>query len=121
MDDMPSKRDYKVDVDVFREQLHQDGQDLGELPGWMFNGSTAYVDLGSLAERNGLKNRGKPEDAESFDIRLKLAANIVKFAGGKTTDDLQDRRITHIVVGDDGSRLKSIREQLKWYALHSYW
>ncbi|KAI9774767.1 MAG: DNA ligase (ATP) [Geoglossum umbratile] len=121
IDHMPSEGDPKVDVDASREQLHQDGQDLGELLGWIFSESMAYVDLGSVAERNGLGDREKlGEEAESLDLRLKLAANVVRFAGGKITDDLRDRRITHVVMGDDHSRLKSIREQLKWYAAHSY-
>ncbi|KAI9768243.1 MAG: DNA ligase (ATP) [Geoglossum simile] len=111
---IPSKRDYKVDMDEFRKQLHDDSQDLGELPGWIFNGSIAYMDLSSAAERNGLGVREKLEGGvEGSDLRLKLAANTMGFAGGKTTDDFQDKWITHIVVGDDNFRLKSIREQLK--------
>jgi hypothetical protein len=118
---MPSKRDNRLDIDELREQLHNDGQDLGELPGWMFSGSIAYLDLGSIAERNGLGVGEKMgEEVEGSDLRLKLAANTMRFAGGKTMDDLQDKRITHVVVGDDDSRMKGIREQLKWYAVHSY-
>jgi hypothetical protein len=117
---MPSKRDCKVDANAFREQLHQDGQELGELLGWIFLGSVIYVDLCSLAERNSLEIRGKSKDnAESFDLRLELAANKVRFAGGKIKEDLQNGEITHIVIGDDNSRLKGIREQLKWYAVYS--
>jgi hypothetical protein len=118
---MPSKHDHPVDADVFREQLHRESQDPNEPPGWIFSRSIVYVDLYSLAEQNGLKHGEESrENVESFDLRLQLAANIVKFAGGKITEDLQDRGITHIAIGDDSSRLGSIREQLKWYAIHSH-
>ncbi|KAH0565149.1 DNA ligase (ATP) [Trichoglossum hirsutum] len=115
IDHMPYKHDHPVDADVFREQLHQEAQDLGEPPGWIFSRSIVYVDLHSLAKQNGLQ-RGEESggNTEIFDLRLQLASNMVRFAGGRITEDLQDRAITHIIIGDDSSRLKSIRETLKW-------
>ncbi|KAH0538396.1 hypothetical protein FGG08_004996 [Glutinoglossum americanum] len=115
IDHIPTKRDCKVDAHVFREQLHQDSQELGELPGWIFSGSTIYMDLSSLTERSGLGSGGRSQEkAESFDLRLRLAANIVRFAGGMIEENLQARGITHVVIGDDSSRVKRVREQLEW-------
>ena len=71
----------------------------GDLPGWMFAGVHVYFDPVVFAQRNGgvsdLRTGGKWTDLE----RLHEAASFtVRFGGASISDDLEDERITHVLV-----------------------
>src|SRR5205809_1163554 len=74
-------------------------------PGWLFKGQVLHF---------------PPQNSESgsLPLRLRLASNIARFAGGLVVGDMEDKRITHIVVdsGDENGRsstdLYSLRTSL---------
>lgn len=47
-----------------------------------------------------------------LDLRLQMASNTARFAGARLAQILKDETITHVAVGDDRSRLRSIRETI---------
>ena len=84
----PSER---IDEAMFFSQLEDHGIDVDELPGNMFRRVVAYF------------------DNDESDEEACFAEQIVKFANGKVVKTLDDVKITHIVVGNDKSRLDNIR------------
>ena len=93
------KFESNFDTDELRAQLEQQHHDLGELKGWMFWGMLLYIDLPA-------ENFQAPE---SIALKMKLASNITRFAGARTTRDLGDTAITHVVVGNNSDRLRELR------------
>ena len=83
-------------------QLEERGLDLEGLPGIMFRHSVVYVD----------------QPSGSDDMELNFARQIVRFAGGQVPDDLDDLDITQIVVGQDPSRLKELRQIVSKLVYH---
>jgi DNA ligase-4 len=76
------------DADQFLDQLEEHGHDLDNLRSFLFRRCRVYF---ALAE-------GVPE---SKSLRLKT---LVRFGNGRVVDDLDDRKITHVVVvGSDGT------------------
>jgi DNA ligase-4 len=59
-------------------------------PGWLFKGQVLHFPL---------------PDSESGSLpqRVRLASNIARFAGALVVSDLEDKRITHVVVDSDKS------------------
>ncbi|KAI9820978.1 MAG: DNA ligase (ATP) [Thelocarpon impressellum] len=85
---MPLKEVDDSRTETVKQSLHEQQ----ELCGWIFSGVAAFIEGGGM--------------------RLRLASNIFTFAGGRIVEDLDDSSLTHVVVGDDRSRLKSIRERM---------
>lgn len=51
---------------------------------------------------------------QSFSVVL--VEDLLQFAGGKTSKNLSDEEITHIIVSvGDSTRLRAIRESIQWY------
>ena len=105
LESMPSKFESNFSVEELRIQLDEKHQDLGELPGWMFWCMLLYVDL--LAEHSL-----SPRQDQGELLRMKLASNVARFAGARTTNDLNDQNITHIVVGYDRVRWRELRREV---------
>lgn len=113
LESMPTKRNSNFVAEEFKEELRSHGHEIDALPGWTFGGLTIYLDLDTLAERNGL-NSNMPGSAHiDSELGLKSAGITIRFAGGRLSQDIQDKKITHIVVSDR-SRVNSIREVIKW-------
>ena len=110
--DMPSKLDHDFVLSTFKLELRDRGIDLGELPGWLFTGTTAYLDLPSLAHRNNLDGGSLTGDAEKDGLRYELAASTLRFGGGHIVEDLGDTSITHMIIGPDWSRAGAIRKAI---------
>jgi hypothetical protein len=89
---MPKPAD-RLDRNSFFGQLTERGINLDEFPGVMFRHATVYFD--------------KIPGSDDFD--LDLGQQIVRFASGKVVDNLENPKITHIVVGNDLSGLKQLR------------
>ena len=122
---MPDQFEEPFDPNLIRLRLSEDGCDLSDIPGSMFHGFKIYVDkLGTsihLDHANGTSSHdeGTPEDYEppmldlpEFELRIKLACNRVRFGGAEIVHDLDDEKITHVLVGEDKARWKEIRKQV---------
>jgi DNA ligase-4 len=81
----------RIDEAVFFSQLEDHGIDVDELPGNIFRRVVAYFDCGES------------------DEEARFAEQIVTFANGKVVKTLDDVKITHIIVGNNKSRLDHIR------------
>jgi hypothetical protein len=86
----------RIDRSNFFSQLTERGFDLDELPGVMFRHATVYFD--------------KLPDSDDMD--LDFAQRIVRFASGQIVDNLKDSKITHVVAGNDLSRLQQLRQTI---------
>jgi DNA ligase-4 len=80
-----------VDSDSLILQLEEHGIDIEEMPANMFNRVTAYFD--------------SPE----FDVEMKCAESILRFANGKLAESIDSDKITHIIIGKNRSRVDEIR------------
>ena len=115
---MPNKlEDNAFDGLTFREELEQHNEALGELSGWIFDGLLIYLDQGDESATHGESNNGsRPENlyssTQANELRNKQDSLTVRFAGAKVTADLTDAGITHVVVAEDGIRLRKLREGL---------
>ena len=122
---MPEKFEEPFDPNVFRFQLAEDGCDLSDIPGSMFQGFKIYVDKpGTPRHLDHVKDTsshpdGTPEDDEDpildlseSKLRIKLACNTVRFGGAIIVHDLDDENITHVLVGEDKARWKEIRKHI---------
>lgn len=111
---MPSNTEDVFDVSDFLNQSEDHDLDLHELPGWMFRGLTIYLDKLSPADRPSQNGDGGPVRSFTSDMELDLAGQVVRLAGGTVQEDLDDSNITHIVVGDDRSKVRRIRQTLSY-------
>ncbi len=91
----------------FLDELRSHNHDINEVKGWLFRGLRIYSDLGikSSVEKYSLEF-GKQE------LRIKLASNLARFAGAELVEDLEDESITHIVIGADSPRLRTVRKEI---------
>ena len=105
LESMPSILESNFSVEELRIQLDEKHQDLGELPGWMFWRMLLYFD--PLAE-----HFRRPRQDQATQLRMKLASNMARFAGARTTSELNDHDITHIVVGYDRVRWQELRREI---------
>lgn len=95
------------DAAHFLMDLHDHGHDIGESRGWMFQGVHIYVDLlsSTIPDVTLLNTSG-------HDLRMRVAGNLVRFAGGKFADNLSDESITHILVDPSSPRLSMLRKSI---------
>lgn len=107
-DAMPNKFETIFNLDEFRKQLDEEQHDLGELRGWMYWGMLLYVD--PLAE--DFRPTLKKQSFKTMGLRMKLASSTARFAGAQITSDLNDKDITHIVVGDNRDRPRKLRQEI---------
>jgi len=107
---MPSEVDKTFDASKLLTQFHDHGVDFGDYPGWMFRRSVIYFD----------KPTNEPEGPSS-NLDVDLLIQTVEFAGGRIVDDVEDREVTHIVVGEDRSRLKELRGIISRFVSHRWY
>ncbi|KAL2024698.1 hypothetical protein VTK56DRAFT_6899 [Thermocarpiscus australiensis] len=92
--DMPDGADEEFDAHTFLDQLEERGHDLDELKSFMFRRCRVYFALGE----------GAPE------IKAFKLGNYIRFGHGEVVGDLEDKRITHVVVvGGSGDGAASER------------
>ncbi|MDI1489443.1 MAG: DNA ligase (ATP) [Ramalina farinacea] len=95
LNEMPTKFEHKFNSSEFRRELEDHGHGLEELPGWLFEGLLLYLD-----DRNG---------------GMIMIQNIARFAGAKMSDKLEEG-VTHIVIGEDQSRLRELRGKMSHFS-----
>lgn len=115
---MPNKREHSSGISALKRSLYQLDTNGGVTRGWLFHDVVVFIDgSGSVSD-----TKPSPKDTtdrqQETDMRLSSAARVLRFGGAKIAYDLTDESLTHVVVeGDEDGRrrIKSIREQLKWY------
>lgn len=100
---MPANLEHSFSAKDFKKELEEHGNDLGALPGWMFEGLLVYTD-GQLA--NGASSTDK-----DLNFRTKQACDIARFAGARLTNDLKEK-VTHVLVGEDRSSTRVLRQRI---------
>ncbi|KAL5364118.1 putative DNA ligase [Aspergillus floccosus] len=96
-------------IDKLTERIQEKASSGPEAPlGWLFKGLTIFFPQ--------LKKHDSDEESSASiqRYRLPLAANTIRFAGGKVVDSLKHPSLTHIVVVPDTSpsEVSSIRKSL---------
>lgn len=80
--------------------------------GWMFRGLTVYVDpVKELQLNDDDQNVGPGEGGKDMQRRQEVALRTLRFGGGLLSEELDNKRVTHVVVHEK-SKLKQIRETL---------
>jgi len=79
--------------------------------GWMFRGLTVYVDPVELQLNDDDQNVGSGEVGKDMQRRQEVALRTLRFGGGLLSEELDNQRVTHVVVHEK-SKLKQIRETL---------
>lgn len=95
---MPAKFEQSFSARDFKAELEEHGNELGELRGWMFEGLLLY------------------SDQQLANDRMKQACDTARFAGARLTDDLEEG-ITHVLVGEDKSTTRTLRQRTSEYFL----
>lgn len=103
---MQGKFEHEFDAMQFEAELEGHGNDLGELPGWLFKGSRLY-----LEQSTGESSTGQLEFETAASLRIIQACNRARFAGAQITDQLTDEGITHVLV-ENNKALRALREAL---------
>lgn len=98
---MPARFEHDFSVKDFKGELEKHGNNLEELPGWMFDDLLLYTGQ-QLADDASLIDNDP-------DSRMKQAYDTARFAGARLTNDLKEG-VTHVLVGQDGSVTRSLRQ-----------
>jgi DNA ligase-4 len=110
---MSTQLDMGFDSSKLLTQFHDHGVDFGDYLGWMFRRAVTYF---AIAPK---ESYGSVSPSTSLDLHL--LTQIVIFAGGRVVDDVEDKDVTHIVVGEDRSRLKELRNIISRFVLFGAW
>ena len=100
---MPTKSEHSFSSEGLKEELEEHGKNLGQLPGWMFEGLLLYIDR-QLANDTALTDK-------NLDFRTKQVCDTARFAGAHLTNDLKDG-ITHVLFGQDRSTIRALRQRV---------
>lgn len=106
---MQGKFEHEFDAMQFEAELEGHGNELGELPGWLFKGLRLYVYRYGLEKSNGESSTGQLEFGTAASLRITQACNRARFAGAQITDQLTDEGITHVLV-ENNKPLRALRE-----------
>ncbi|KAF2838289.1 ATP-dependent DNA ligase [Patellaria atrata CBS 101060] len=101
--------EQSFDKSEFVEQVEANGLNAEELPAWMFRDVVVYLDK-PWADANSVTDL--PVQTKPLDIELELADQIITFCGGRVLGSLDDLSITHILVGEDRSRISNMRKEV---------
>jgi len=112
-DDMPSKMENTIDDAILLEQFLHHDIDFYQTPGLMFRGLVVYFDEKQTRTTDRPNGNVSIERLDGeYDLDSKLAAHIVTFAGGRASDSLNEKDVTHIVVGANKESLRKVRQQI---------
>jgi DNA ligase-4 len=103
-DSMPTKYEHSFTASQFRSELEEHDYDLGTLPAWTFEGLLIYADFQSTEGEMLVTQKDS-------DFKMEQACNIARFAGARITHDLKEG-ITHVLLGEDKSRVRALRQQI---------
>ena len=113
--EMPLKLDQTFSASEFKAELGLHGNELGELPGWMFEGLLLYASEVDHPQTNSASDVSQQKIITAFGLRMKQACNTARFAGAQMTKDLADKGITHVLIGEDRAEIRALREKLSQY------
>jgi DNA ligase-4 len=99
---MPLRVDGAFDGPGLLTQFRNHNIDFGNIPGFLFQELVIYFDKPSTPPHSN----GIPENTS---LEQELLGQTVQFAGGTISQDVHDETVTHIIIGDDTSRVKDIR------------
>ncbi|KAL8859985.1 MAG: hypothetical protein Q9178_003534 [Gyalolechia marmorata] len=112
-DAMPVKSDLYPDMNNLRTDLEEHVHDLRSLPGWLFKDLLIYFDRTPTTLSNSHDTAETMVDqSNTLDLGIEQAWRTARFAGAQVAEHLGASRITHVVVGRDRGRLRSIRQEL---------
>lgn len=105
---------FLADLSDRGHALHGD-DDLKDKQGSMFTGLVVYIDTGAPLTADDMDVVADGDENETVTTELELAANIIRFSGGRLSHAVGDPATTHVVapVGSGRTRLKDIRDALK--------
>ena len=112
---MPERFEQSDSAHDMKNELRLHARELEHLSGWMFEGCVIYVDIGEKSRSNKITKQIHQNMVEMPSLNIREAYNTVRFAGASLADDIDDQNITHVVVGQDRSQVKSLRERLSRY------
>ncbi len=104
---MPTKYEHTFDASEFRNELIAHAHELGQLPGWIFEGVLIYA----YAEDQSTETRRTHKNP---DFRMKQARDTARFAGARVASELE-QGVTHVLVGEDRSRSRVLREKVSGF------
>lgn len=99
---MPARIEQVFCDKDFKAELEEHGNELGELPGCMFEGLILYTDR-QLGNDLSLT-------VKDSNFRMKQACDTARFAGARLTNDLKEG-ITHVLAGEDKSATRVTRQK----------
>ena len=102
---MPNKIERDLQWHCFRDKLI-DRDALGNLPGWMMEGLTIYIDKMDKEQRRRVQEKNV---VQGLLQRLMQASNIARFAGAEVVDNFENEKVTHIIVDTSLERGRGIR------------
>jgi len=102
-DAMPTD-EHTFDTSEFRSELGTHDHELGQLPGWIFEGVLIYAGWQD-------QDAETPLTQKNLDFRMKQACNTARFAGARGTNELE-QGVTHVLVGEDRGRIRALREKI---------
>ena len=111
---MPSKSKLGSTSTDFRAELREHDHDLGQPPGWMFEGLLLLVVHSDHAEPHNRSTSNSNPPSKSFDLKMKRACNIARFAGAELTADMNDDAVTHVIVGAEANT-RALRQRMSRY------
>ncbi|KAL8735952.1 MAG: hypothetical protein Q9166_000514 [cf. Caloplaca sp. 2 TL-2023] len=113
---MPLKSELYINPNAIRADLAEHAHDLQNLPGWLFKGLLIYLDRNEELLSDGYAMAEvAAEKLTAVSSEMQQAWRTARFAGARIADRFQEDDITHVVVGKDKDRLKSIRQKLSRY------
>lgn len=111
---MPSKSKLGSTTMDFRSELREHDHDLGQLPGWMFEGLLLLVVHSDQAELHNHSTSNSQSSSKSHDLQMKRACNLARFAGADLTADMNDDEVTHVIVGAEANT-RAVRQKMSRY------
>ncbi len=96
--------EHTFDTSEFRSELGTHDHELGQLPGWIFEGVLIYAGWQD-------QDAETPLTQKNLDFRMKQACNTARFAGARGTNELE-QGVTHVLVGEDRGRIRALREKI---------
>lgn len=93
----------------FRSEFQEHDHDLGQLPGWMFEGLVLCVVQPNHAE---FHNQSSQPISKTLELRINRACNIARFAGADLSTDLNDENVTHVVIVGEDTNARAVRRKI---------
>lgn len=131
---MPHNFETEFDAEDFKHELEADGIELGHLPASMFEGfiiytapagakdvneylTNPYATVSDLLSPSSFRDKIAMLESSGPYLRFIHACNTARFAGARMVDDMVDKGITHVLVGEDRAHLQEVRTQLMEYVV----